>query len=202
MAVMALLNELVDIRPGLALAGRGAGAQSGDWMVRVVESADIVDDRLHLEGLREIGIRRSVRTAAHLLEPFDILLTARSPSVKVALVPPDASRTVASTTLLVVRTADPGTGLAHFLWYYFTSSRGRSEVAARFTGTTIPTLSARALGKVPVVVPPPGELPRLADLVEAATASRDAALEAVRARHDVVRDSLMSAIATTGPERS
>ncbi len=184
------------------MAGRGAGAQPGDWMVRVVESADIVDDRLHLEGLRKIGLRRGVRTAAHLLEPFDILVTARSQSVKVALVPPGASRTVASTTLLVVRTADPGTGLAHFLWYYLTSSRGRSEVAARYTATTLPTLSARALGEVPVVVPPLGELPRLADLVEAATASRDAALEAVRARHDVVRDAVISYIETTGHGRS
>ena len=199
---MTLLKEFVDIRPGLAMAGRGAGAQPGDWMVRVVESADIVDDRLHLEGLRTILIRRGVRTAAHLLEPWDILVTARSPSVKIALVPPGASRTVASTTLLVVRTADPGIGLAHFLWYYLTSSRGRSEIAARFTATTIPTLSARALGEVPVVVPPPGELPGIADLVEASTASRDAALEAVRARHDVVRDSVIADIATTGRGRS
>ena len=168
----------------------------------MVESADIVDDRLRLEGLGEIGIRRSVRTEAHLLEPFDILLTARSQSVKVALVPPGASGTVASTTLLVVRTPDPGTGLAHFLWYHLTSSRGRTEVASRFTATTIPTLSAKALGEVPVVVPSPGELLRLADLVEAAIVSREAALEAVHARHDVVRDSVISAIATTGRGRS
>ncbi len=184
------------------MAGRGAGAQPGDWMVRVVESADIVDDRMHLEGLRETGIRRGARTVAHLLEPFDIVVTARSQSVKVALVPPGASGTVASTTLLVLRTHDPGTGLAHFLWYYLTSSHGRSEVAARYTTTTLPTLSARALGGMPVVVPPPGELRRLADLVEAATASRDAAVEAVRARHDVVRDSVISCIATAGRGRS
>ena len=199
---MTSLSEFVDIRPGLAMAGRGAGAQPGDWMVRVVESSDIVDDRLRLEGLREVGIRRGVRTAAHLLAPFDILVTARSQSVKVALVPPGASGTVASTTLLVLRTHDPGTGLAHFLWYYLTSSHGRSEVAARHTTTTLLTLSARALGGMPVVVPSPGELRRLADLVDAATASRDAALEAVRARHDVVRDSVISYIATTGRGRS
>ena len=199
---MTLLSEFVDIRPGLAMAGRGAGAQPGDWMVRVVESADIVDDRLRLEGLREIGIRRGVRTAAHLLAPFDILVTARSQSVKVALVPPGASGTVASTTLLVLRTHDPGTGLAHFLWYYLTSSLGRSAVAARYTATTLPTLSARALGGLPVVVPSPAELSRLADLVDAASAFHEAALEAVRARHDVVRDAVISYIETTGHGRS
>lgn len=116
--------------------------------------------------------------------------------------PPGVHRTVAAVTLLVVRTPDPGMGLAHYLWYYLTSTLGRAEVAARFTETSLPTLSARALGEVPVVVPPPGDLPRLADLVEAATASREAALEAVRARHDVVRDSVISAIATRGREGS
>ena len=184
------------------MAGRGAGAQPGDWHVRVVESADIVDDRLSLEGLREIGVRQGVRTEAHLLEPFDILVTARSPAVKVALVPPGVSRTVAATTLLVVRTPDPGSGLAHFLWYYLTSTRGRAEVAARFTATSLPTLSARALGDVPVVVPPPGELHRLADLIEATEASREAALEAVRVRHDVLRDAIIAAVAAPDSGRS
>ena len=55
--------------------------------------------------------------------------TARSHAVKVALVPPDVFRTVAAATLLVVRTPDPGTGLAHFLWYYLSSGRGRAELA-------------------------------------------------------------------------
>lgn len=199
---MKILSGVADVRQGLAMAGRGAGAQRGDWRLRVVESSDIVDDRLSFEGLREIGVRRGVRTEAHLLEPFDILVTARSPAVKVAMVPPGVSRTVAATTLLVVRPPDPGTGLAHFLWYYLTSTRGRAEVAARFTATSLPTLSARALGDVPVVVPPASELNRLADLIEATEASREAALEAVRVRHDVLRDAIIGALAAPESDRS
>ena len=102
----------------------------------------------------------------------------------------------------MVRTPDPGSGLAHFLWYYLTSTRGRAEVAARFTATSLPTLSARALGDVPVVVPPPGELHRLADLIEATEASREAALEAVRVRHDVLRDAIIAAVAAPDSGRS
>lgn len=177
------------------MAGRGAGARPGDWRLRVVESADIVDDRLSLEGLREIGLRRGVRTEAHLLEPYDILVTARSPAVKVALVPPGVSRTVAAATLLVVRTPDPGTGLAHFLWYYLTSTRGRAAVASRFTATSLPALSARALGDVQVAVPSASQLKRLADLIEATEASRETALEAVRVRHDVLRDAIIGSVA-------
>ncbi|MXZ97600.1 MAG: hypothetical protein F4017_00025 [Acidimicrobiaceae bacterium] len=199
---MTRLMEIADVRQGLAMAGRGAGAQRGDWRVRVVDSADILDDQLSMRELREVGLRQGVRTAAHLLEPFDLVVAARARAAKVALVPPGVHRTVAAVTLLVVRTPDPGMGLAHYLWYYLTSTLGRAEVAARFTATSLPSLSAGALGEVPVVVPPAPELPRIADLAEAAAASRRAALEAVRIRHDIVRDSVIADIATTGRERS
>ena len=197
-----MLAGLAGIAQGLSMAGRGAGAQPGDWQVRVAESADIVDDRLSLEGLRGIGVKQGVRTEAHLLEPYDILVTARSQAVKVALVPAGVSRTVAATTLLVMRTPDPGSGLAHYLWYYLTSTRGRTAVAARFTATSLPTLSARALGEVPVVVPPAGELHGLADLIEATEASHEAALEAVRVRHVVLRDAIIAAVAAPDSGRS
>ena len=139
-------------------------------------------------------MKRDTWSERHLLRPFDILVTARSQSVKVALIPPAVTRTVASSTLLVVRVADPGFGMAHFLSYYLTSTRGRAEVAARLTATSLPALSAKALGDVPVVVPPPGELRRLADLIETAAVSRAAALEAARVRHDVLRDAIIAAI--------
>ena len=199
---MKRIADVVAIKQGISVAGRGAGAQPGDWRLRLVESANIIDDRLSLEGLREIGVRQGARSEVHLLDPFDILVTARSQTVKVALVPPGVSRTVAATTLLVVRTPDPGTGLAHFLWYYLASTRGRAEVAARFTATSLPSLSARALGDVPVVVPPSGEMHRFADLIEATEASRTAALEAIRVRHDVLRDAIIAALAAPDSGRS
>ena len=67
--------------------------------------------------------------------------------MKVALVPPDVTRTVASTTLLVARTPDPGTGLAHFLWYYLTSTPGRSAIAARFERNIIALSLSKSAGR-------------------------------------------------------
>ena len=186
------LVEIADVRQGMVMAGSGAGARPGDWGLRIVESADIVDDHIRLEDLRGIEVRRDARTEAHLLRPYDILVTARSHAVKVALVPPDVSRTVASATLLVVRAPDPGSGLAHFVWYYLSSTIGRARVAARLTATALPTLSVRAIEEVPVPVPPRDELHRIADLIGAAEESRAASLEAVRVRHDVVRDAIIA----------
>ena len=158
------------------------------------------NDRVALEGLRRVEVRRDDRSQTHLLQPYDVLVTARSQAVKVALVPPGVSRTVAGVTLLVVCPADPGTGLAHFLWYYLSSTWGRAEVVSRLTATSLPTLSARALGDVPVPVPPRAELGRLADLVEAAELSHTAAVEAVHARHDVLRDAIIAEAASRGGE--
>ena len=186
------LAALADIRQGMVMAGRGAGARPGDWALQLVESADIVDDRVSLVGLHSVEVKRDDRSEAHLLQPYDVLVTARSQAVKVALVPPTVTGTVASVTLLVVRTPDPGTGLAHFLWYYLSSGRGRAEIASRLTATPLPTLSVTALGEVPVPVPPPAELSRLADLIEATEVSRNATIEAGRVRHDVLRDAIIA----------
>ena len=195
------LAALADVRLGMVTVGRSAGARPGDWELQVVESADIVEDRLSLEALRSVEVERYVRTEAHLLQPYDVLVTARSQAVKVALVPGGVTRTVAAATLLVVRTPDPGTGLAHFLWYYLSSGRGRAAIASRLTATSLPTLSARALSQVPVPKPPPDdELSRLAELIEAAEESRTAAIEAVRVRHDVLRDAIIAEAVARGDE--
>ena len=55
---------------------------------------------------------------------------------------------------------------------------------------------------MPVVVPGPDQLQSLADLIEATEASRGAALEAVRVRHEVLRDAIMGAVAASARERN
>jgi len=187
-----------DVVPGVAAGRRSSVARAGPWQLSVVDSADIVDDRLARgpDGLRTIEVTRTAWTEKRLLRPFDLLVTARSQSVKVALVAPDVTRTVAAATLLIIRTPDPGSGLAHYLWYYLTSRRGRADLEGRITqGMTIPTLSARALGEVPVPLPPARELAGFARLVEAADAADRAALGAARIRRDTIRDAVIGRVA-------
>ncbi len=165
-----------------------------------MDSADVRDDRLvgGSDGWRTIAVAQTAWTEKRLLRPFDLLVTSRSQSVKLALVPPDVTRTVAAATLLVIRTPDPGSGLAHYLWYYLTSRRGRAELEGRITrGMTIPTLSARALAEVPVPLPPARELAGFARLVEASDAAYRAALDAARIRRDTIRDAVIGRVAAT-----
>ena len=165
-------------------------------MLHIVESGDLGEDGwLKLDGLREVGVVQGVRTERHLLRPYDVLVTARSGSIHVVLVPPEVSRTVAGVTLLVVRPKEPGSGMGHWLWYFLTSSYGRAEIEKRLTvSPTVTSLSARSLSEIEVPVPSQRELEMVARLVEASESAYNSAVEAARIRREILRDSLIQTI--------
>ena len=193
---MQSVAELADVYQGLARAGHGIGVRRGRWMLRIVESSDVRDDGwLDIDGLREVGLVHEVRTERHLLRPFDVLVTARTGSVQIALVPPEVSRTVAGVTLLVVRPRHLESGMGHWLWYCLTSSNGRAQLAKRMTvSATLRSLSARNLGEVQVPMPSPRDLDTVARLVEASEAAYASAVEAARLRREMLRDSVVHEI--------
>ena len=193
---MTLLSEIASSFQGLALAGRGAGVRWGDWCVSLVESGDIQDDGwLGLDDLRQVELVRSRRTVRHLLQPYDILVTARAGSVGLAMVPPEVADTVAGVTTLVVRAHSPETGMGHYLWYYLTSTFGRRELVKRLTvNATITSLSSRAISEVPVPLPSPHQVGRLASLVEASEEAYTAAVRVATLRRETVRDSVIREI--------
>ena len=193
MAGMARMFDVATVHQGLTRAGRGAGARHGEWLLRIVESGDLHDDGwLNLHCLQEIGVREGVRTERHLLRPFDVLVTSRSGSAQVALVPPDVSRTVAGVTLLVVRPRRPELGIGHWLWYYLTSAHGRAQLAKRMTvSATLKSLSAKSLGEIELPVPSARDLDTVARVVEASEAAYAQTVEAARLRREVLRDAVI-----------
>ena len=195
--LMHAVEELADVYQGVARAGHGVGARRGEWMLRIVESGDVRDDGwLDLDDLNELGLVHGVRTERHLLRPFDLLVTARTASIQVALVPPEVSRTVAGVTLLVVRAKRPESGMGHWLWYCLTSSLGRTQLAKRMTvSATLRSLSAKNLGEVQVPVPSPRDLDAVAQLVEASEEAYESAIEAARLRRGALRDAVIYELA-------
>ncbi len=184
---------IAEVYQGLARAGRGAGTRAGDWKLRIVESSDLRDDGwLDLDDLREVGVVQGVRTERHLLRPFDVLVTARSGSVQIALVPPGVSRTVAGITVLVMRPKAPESGMGHWLWYFLTSAYGREQLARRVTVTaSLRSLSAKSLGEIEVPVPSDRDLDAVARFMEASEAAYARSVEAARLRRETLRDSIV-----------
>lgn len=181
------LAELAAISPGMARSGRGAGARPGDWTLSLVESRNLRDGRLDLDGLRRVGVVRNAWSERHLLRPYDVLVTARAESVQVALTPPSVSRTAAGATVLVVRAKDPGSGLAHWLRLYLGSGIGRAAIRRRMTtGVATPLLTAAGLGELETPVPPPRRLRTIPALVESLEAAREAEVRASLGREALV----------------
>ena len=189
------IGDLASVTQGLNASGSGAGARSGDWIVAVVDSANIQDDLLLIDGLRTVAIKQNVKTEKHLLAPNDVLLTARSTAIRSALVPPPVTRTVAGATLLVVRPLEPESGLGHYLWYFFTSVYGRGQLDARLnTSSTIASLSALSIEEMAVPLPDFRRLHQLANLIEESQRTYVASLEAARQRRDAVRDHIIHSL--------
>ena len=162
-------------------------------MLRIVESGDVKEDGwLKSDGLREVGVVQNPRTERHLLRPFDVLVTARAGSLQTVLVPPGVSRTVAGITLLVARPKSPESGMGHWLWYFLTSSHGRTQLTKRLVvSTTVTTLSARSLGEVEIPALASRDMEAVARLVEASEEAYSSALEAARLRREALRDSVI-----------
>ena len=195
---MSRLGDIAEVYQGLARAGRGAGMRRGQWILRRAESSDIQEDGwMNLCGLREIGLVRSQRTEHHLLRPFDVLITARTGSVQLALVPPQVSRTVAGVTLLVIRAQTPESGMGHYLWYFLTSAYGRSQLIRRLTvNATITTLSPSAVAEIDVPMPAQRRLDQVVRLVEASEEAYASAVRAARFRRETVRNAVIQEIIT------
>ena len=196
---MPQIKTFAEISQGLARVGRGAGARAGNWRLHMVESGDIREDGwLDLTGLLEIGVIQSVRTERHLLRPYDVLVTARAGSIQVALVPPEVSRTVAGITLLLVRPKAPDSGMGHWLWYFLSSTHGKSQIYKRLTvNATVISLSRANLSEIQVPLPSSDELNLVARFVEASEAVYETAIEAARLRRSVLRDAIISQIGHT-----
>ena len=188
-----LLMDIADVSQGLALAGRGAGARAGDWILKIAEGGDIAGEGwLEIEDLKEVGVVQSLRTERHLLRPFDVLVTARTGRTQVALVPPHVSRTVAGVTLLVVRPKQPESGMGHWLYYFLASAYGQAQIAKRMAvNATSLSLSAKSLGEIEIPVPPARMLGLMARLIESSETAYDAELRVARLRRETLRDAIV-----------
>lgn len=189
MTQLIALRDVAHLSQGLVTSGRGAGSRVGDWLVRLISVGDIQDDRIAPSDVETIAIEQNSRTERHLLRPEDLLITARGSLMKVALVPPQSVRTVADATLLVIRPIPYGLG--PYLWLYFTSSRGRAELEARMTGTTVKAMSAAGAGEITLPLPDQRTLDRLADYVDLSEQAYWSGIEAAQLRRSLVRDAII-----------
>lgn len=193
---MTPLYAIADVLQGLARNRLEPSRAEDGWALSMVESGDIRDDGwFTTDGLREVSVPSRLLVERHTLRPYDVLLTARTSELKVALVPPSITRVVAGITILVVRPDEPELGFGHWIWYYLTSAHGREQLTRRFTfNATTTSISARSVSEIEIPIPSRRQLDDVARLVEASEIAYTEAIAAARIRRETLRDAIINDI--------
>ena len=192
------LGELATIYQGLITSGRGEGARPGPLRVKIATVGDIQDDILSLVRSETRNLRLTEKTERQLLQPYDVLVSARSTLVKAALVPISFHGLIADSTLLVVRGREPVFG--PYLWWFLTSDFGRQQLKARATGSVLLSLSPPALKDLQVPLPPLEQQHRIYDLVRYSEQAYEKAIEAANLRRTLFRDQIIQELLRTAED--
>ena len=193
------IRDLATVMQGPSRSGRAIGSRAGAWVVSLVSGNNIEDDRIVVESLDAIMIQRSQGTEHHLLRPYDVVVTAKSTSLKAALVPPEIGVAIPNSTMLAIRPYDADVGL--WLWWFLTSRRGRAQAEALMVASaTLFSLSPRALAELEVPVPPSSQIRLYGQLIQASELAHQTAVEAAELRRNDLREYVISRLSQNGPE--
>ena len=133
------------------------------------------------------------------VEPGDVLLAARSTSLKAAIVPPQLKGAVINATIIAIRCLEKME--PRLLAAYLGGSFG--EALLRFicpSGTNQMNLTVTSLQVISVPVPPKDEQLKLVAMLEAADEAHHAATEAARLRRRLVREIVVKGMLGQTPQ--
>lgn len=113
----------------------------------------------------------------------DILLAARTTLMRCMVVPPELDGAVVSASVLAIR-CNTALLLPRMLMAFFEHPAGQAKLLGMSQSTTVQhSLTVRALRELDVPIPPIEVQRRMAGLLEAADAQREAAEESIRIRY-------------------
>ncbi len=186
--VVQFLGEVAQVTPGWNLARKAEGTRA----VRVI----------HVRDLPEAGGVVSVPELEHIAVPEaaarclahggDVVLTARGAQLRAAQVPELSEDVIASSNLLVI---SPKPVLRpEVLAAFLSSALGRAALTALSSSTTgLVNLTARAVERIRIPVPPLDAQARIAALFQATHDAHREALRAADCRLELGRALLASA---------
>lgn len=177
------LVEVAEIFIGLPT--KISRAQSDDAMpvlsVRALRGRGI--DRNELVNVDVVG--RSVE--GHRVRSGDVVLPARSTSLKAAVTPPDLNGTPINATLIGIRCGpelDP-----HLLAAYLRHPDGQAAIAEHAqSGTAQMNITVKMLSQLPVPIPPGEQQRSLVEMLQAADDAFSSAVDAAQRRHKLATD--------------
>lgn len=145
------LSELADIRSGPSGAAVGVDDRQADGHPMIAPK-DLLDGRVRLEDVYRIRPEVAAGLSRYALSLNDILVTRAGTVGRPAWVSEKCRGWLFSTGLLRVR---PRLVRSRYLAYYLALPEVQEWLRRHSRGTAVPTISAAALGELPVLLPPP-----------------------------------------------
>lgn len=164
------LSDLADVRSGPS----GAAASVEDRQIDghpMIAPKDLVDGRICLDDVYRIRPEVAAGLSRYALSPDDVLVTRAGTVGRPAWVPQECDGWLYSTGLVRVRTHHVS---ARYLAYYLALPEIQDWIRRQGRGTAVPTISASALGKLPVLLPPAERQAQIAHHLAARRAGRSA----------------------------
>ncbi|MFU8870575.1 restriction endonuclease subunit S [Micromonospora sp. SL4-19] len=156
--VESALGELADIRSGPSGAAISAEDRRPDGHPMIAPK-DLADGRVRSNDVYRIHPDVAAGLSRYLVSPGDVLVTRAGTVGRAAWIPQECDGWLYSTGLVRVR---PQGVAARYLAYYLALPEVQDWLKRHARGTAVPSISAAALGELPVLIPPPE---RQADIV-------------------------------------
>ncbi|MDT0463497.1 restriction endonuclease subunit S [Streptomyces gibsoniae] len=202
-----LLGDLcASIQAGPGLAGRESGRTATADGVPLVLPRDLSGQRIVSPEPAVVPWSAARTPERYLLAEGDILITRTGTVGRCALVTPDQSGWLYHPNLVRLRLRPQEAGSrgarAAYVTAYLSSEAAQDWIRARAAVAVIPSVSARTLGELPVLLPPPAEQETIGATLAALDDKVRAHTEIARATGEyraALTEALMSGALAAGP---
>lgn len=195
--MLAPLSQLATLVAGRLPAPPRHGKE-GSVRRRVVTLRALGEGRWMSEGMDEVEVDWPSLDERRVLQTGDVVVAARGGGFSALAVTPEAAGALLGANLILIRPHDQLVGPV--LAAYFRSPLGKAQIeAAARSSAGMLNLSVKELETLPLCVPEPAELRRLAALIEAADACHAQALAAARIRRELALSLIHDAMRPGAP---
>lgn len=119
---------------------------------KLIRTPDVEDNQLIVDSIQTVDINASINEEQYLVQPGDIIISARGQHTKVAVIPEVSGKYILTQSFIGIR---PNIELVnlYFLKAFFESPIGQYLIQQSMSGSTIPVISPKLLNELNIPLP-------------------------------------------------
>ena len=167
--------------------------ETPNGVFRLIRTSDVQENQLLIESVEKVRINVSFNEDQYLVQPGDVILSARGQQTKVAVIPELEEKYILSQSFIGIRpqgnNVDP-----YFLKAYFESPLGQFQIQQSMSGSTIPVISPKMLSAIQLPLPPLEEQKEIGNQYLIALESYRATIKEAQLKLDTKKTNIYNAM--------